>query len=211
MGVMKIDRMKKKPKELPILVDDLVNAIQQGEFLEHCWQALYELYGHQVALFAMRLAGQNSDIADIVQNTFTKAIERIDSLKDTKSFKAWLMKIAYNCTIDLLRKQKRELAVEEDVIEPVAAVGRDINHIVWKRNLVERVKETLTGKERLVWILRFEQWMSYEEISQATSIPLNTVRSHLRRAKKHIQNNPAIQKLISFLISAYMIGGGVLL
>ncbi|UTI40763.1 RNA polymerase sigma factor [Niallia sp. RD1] len=67
------------------------------------------------------------DALDIVQETAYRSFLKLSSLKDLSLFKSWLLKIAINCSIDLLRKNKKLVYFQvESTLESLSPIKEDI-------------------------------------------------------------------------------------
>ncbi|MBE6226060.1 MAG: sigma-70 family RNA polymerase sigma factor [Bacteroidales bacterium] len=128
---------------------------------------------------------------DICQETFKKAFLHIDDYNPKYEFSTWLYNIGRNTAIDYSRKRK--IAIEAG-LSAEKAVGI-INYGNLKNspednmissqeysNLLKAIEE-LNERYREIAKMRFIQEYAYEEIAQKLDIPLNTVRTRLKRAK----------------------------
>uniref|UniRef100_A0A7C3RSB1 RNA polymerase sigma factor n=1 Tax=Dictyoglomus thermophilum TaxID=14 RepID=A0A7C3RSB1_DICTH len=137
----------------------------------------FKIYGEEIYRFLRRFLKDEEIAKDILQETFLKAMKV--SLEEEKA-KNYLFKIAKNLAIDYLKKERRwvyeEELLEGSVEDPECIIERED---IW-RPLNEIEKEIL--------IFYYYKGYSYEEISKKLSIPLNTIKSHIYRAKKKIYN-----------------------
>jgi RNA polymerase sigma-70 factor (ECF subfamily) len=147
--------------------------------------AFAELYGrfhravHGVVLAKVRFG----DAADLVQETFAIALERLPQLADVAAFPGWLLSIARNRAIDHLRAQKptdelADLPVEAARTAEVAQV------LAALRGLPEAYQETL--------ILRLVEGMSGPEIADRTGLSPGSVRVNLHRGMKLLRDKLGI-------------------
>jgi RNA polymerase sigma-70 factor (ECF subfamily) len=137
----------------------------------------FKMYGEEIYIFLRKFL-KNEEIAkDILQETFLKAMKV--SLEEEKA-KNYLFKIAKNLAIDYLRKEGR-LVYEEELLEGNV---EDPEYIIENRDIWRPLNEI----EKEVLILYYYKGYSYEEISKKLRISLNTVKSHIYRAKKKIYN-----------------------
>jgi RNA polymerase sigma-70 factor (ECF subfamily) len=136
----------------------------------------------------------------IVQETFLRAWQRLRSwrppaslggLGPEKPFFSYLVTIALNLARDQLRRDRRldfgGLAPLENVlVDPQPGPESRLEESEILERLAQAVAD-LPPAYRVVIALRYDAGLSYQEISQALGIPLNTVRTHLRRAKTHLR------------------------
>lgn len=155
---------------------------------------------HTPALFnlAFRLTRDREEAADITQEAFRRAFEALPNSRTDLPFKPWLFQIAVNLCRDWAKRQRplslADLSREpdegeerEDAAErvpdtqplPIALVEAEET-----RQALHRAIETLPPAYRAAIVLRYMEDMSYQDIAVALGLPLNTVRTHLARAKK---------------------------
>ena len=140
---------------------------------------------------------QNHELSEeIAQEAFVKAYQHLNRFDANRgSFKAWLLKIAHNAAVSELRK--RTGTVSLNALEETGSWG-EMDHQTTEDPLqqVERELSTealtaaiekLDPKYRDALLLRFQQDLSYEEISQALNIPLNTTRTWIKRGLEKLR------------------------
>jgi len=137
----------------------------------------FKMYGEEIYIFLRKFLKDEEIAKDILQETFLKAMKV--SLEEEKA-KNYLFKIAKNLAIDYLRKEGR-LVYEEELLEGNV---EDPEYIIENRDIWRLLNEI----EKEVLILYYYKGYSYEEISKKLRISLNTVKSHIYRAKKKIYN-----------------------
>ena len=139
------------------------------EYVEQNQQAFYRLaYSYT----------KNPDAAlDVVQEAIVKGIERIHTLKNPDYMKTWFYRVLVNEGLTYLRRNKRNLSLEECSAEEPAA-EHDRTEAMDLYQSVQR----LTPKLKTVVILRFFEDMKLEEIAAVTHTNLSTVKSRLYRA-----------------------------
>jgi RNA polymerase sigma-70 factor (ECF subfamily) len=137
----------------------------------------FKMYGEEIYIFLRKFLKDEEIAKDILQETFLKAMKV--SLEEEKA-KNYLFKIAKNLAINYLRKEGR-LVYEEELLEGNV---EDPEYIIENRDIWRPLNEI----EKEVLILYYYKGYSYEEISKKLRIPLNTVKSHIYRAKKKIYN-----------------------
>ncbi len=166
---------------------ELVEAAKGGN-LEAFEQILFA-YEKPIYSYVYRLVRQKEDAQDLTQETFVKLYKHIDSVDSEKNFRAWVYKIATNTVYDWLRKkQKRqELFIIDDPDVQFETVDVETPYQDMQR--VERAKDVETALQkvrpvyRAVLLLFYWQGFGYTEIANVLSLPLNTVKTYLYRAK----------------------------
>ncbi len=147
-------------------------------------EALVE--GHLDALHAFALAWtRNADLAgDVVQRTFLKAFEKLHQLRDPGAARSWLVAILRNEIAHEYRGRMRLVAWDGADFEGLAGdapqdEGVDPSLLA----ALPAALEQLPDPAREILLLRFQQELSYEQISDLLGLPLGTVQSRLHRAK----------------------------
>ena len=152
--------------------------------LNHYWN---EVYG-----FMLKRTENETDSEDITIETFSKAFDKIATYNPEFQFNTWLIAIAKNVHIDMLRKKKSshlvEITDEEDQqAYNVADTTPSIEDaLITEQNLsrlLQFIKELKPHYQEVIQ-LRYFQEMSYQEISEQLNEPLSNVKIKLLRAKK---------------------------
>ena len=152
--------------------------------LDHYWN---EVYG-----FMLVRTENETDAEDITIETFSKAFGKINSYNNEFQFNTWLIAIAKNGHIDLLRKRKSSLFVENTEFEDqraqnVADTTPSVeDKLITEQNLSQLLKfiKELKPHYQKVIQMRYFQEMSYQEIATKIDEPLSNVKIKLLRAKK---------------------------
>ncbi|PLS83545.1 MAG: sigma-70 family RNA polymerase sigma factor [Chloroflexi bacterium] len=96
----------------------LVLACRRGD--AHAWEALVERYQRLICSIP-RHSGLNEDeVADILQQVFTKLIEKLDDIEQPERIRAWLVTTARRETFEVLRRNRRAVAAHLQNIQPDA-------------------------------------------------------------------------------------------
>jgi RNA polymerase sigma-70 factor (ECF subfamily) len=152
--------------------------------LDHYWN---EVYG-----FMLKRTENETDAEDITIETFSKAFDKIATYNPDFQFNTWLIAIAKNVHIDLLRKKKSSLFIEitheEDQqaynVADTAPSAED--ELITEQNLsrlLQFIKELKPHYQEVIH-LRYFQELSYQEIAERINEPLSNVKIKLLRAKK---------------------------
>lgn len=153
-----------------------------------------DAYAHLVARYHVgliihceRLCGDRDDAEDIAQEAFIKAFNNLSNYDPAKSrFSTWLYRIATNKAIDYLRAAKRKVPAEDiELIADEAAPDYEAEET--KREVRDAVAKLQPPTHRQVVEAYYWEGKSYEEIAQTLEIPINTVRTWLRRAKQQLK------------------------
>lgn len=121
------------------------------------------------------------DALDIVSETFYKAYISIGKLKNPEYLGTWSTRILINCSIDFLKKHKRETICEE--VEDKKEENEFRDDILDLKTAVYR----LNYKYRTVIILKYFQDMSIGQISEVLSMPQGTVKTYIHKALSELR------------------------
>ncbi len=166
---------------------ELVDMIKAGKI--EAFNDIFFRYQTKIFSFLCGLVQNRHTAEDLAQNAFLNCYKSIAKWQATGSFKNWLYKIAYREALGYFKKQKHNLEVFTDEGE-VPEVIDDRDDILVELTNKETVEKALSGMPKMyrtVLLLRYYNELSYEEIAEATELPINTVRTHLRRAKQALQ------------------------
>ena len=152
--------------------------------LNHYWS---EVYG-----FMLKRTENETNAEDITIETFSKAFDKIATYNPEFQFNTWLIAIAKNVYIDMLRKKRSSLFVEITEQEDQKAYNiadttpSEEDELITEQNvsqLLQYIKELKPHYQEVIQ-LRYFQEMSYQEIANKIDEPLNNVKVKLLRAKK---------------------------
>ena len=158
---------------------ELVRRFMTGD--GDAFSLLMKRHERRVYNLAYRLLGRQEDARDATQEAFLACYRRIATFRQDAAFTTWLHRIAVNACYDILRKRGPELPHPEDLAEgsPVsdhsdrAAAAVD----------VQRALLAVPMEFRAVLVLHDVQGFPYDDVAEALSIPLGTVKSRLHRGR----------------------------
>jgi RNA polymerase sigma-70 factor (ECF subfamily) len=161
---------------------ELVKRAQQGDgtaYLE-----LFQQYEEDIYRTAYVYLGNQEDALDVVQETAYRSYKFIAKVKEPQHFKTWLIKIAISCSIDLLRKRKKEVQWKSEYYDSITAIDEgDIPLALSLKDLIE----LLDIEEKHVIILRFYYDFTIREATEIMNIPLGTGKTLLYRALRKLR------------------------
>jgi len=171
---------------------ELVSMAASGD--QNAFLKLFERYIDQIYTYILTFIPKPQDAEDICQETFHKAFKNISYYQDDWAFSTWLYKIARNTAIDHYRKNSLTpyQSIDENredasvLIEPSDIMPSPEEEMINQQTielLIKAIKE-LDAKYRKVAELRFIHDYAYEEIARELNLPLNTVRTQIKRARK---------------------------
>ena len=182
---------------------ELVCLARQG--CQKAFTLLSERYSRGLlAHIAEYLSGNNANSTemaeepqDICQEAFHKAFTHINDYNPQYEFSTWLYNIGKNTAIDYSRKRKIsiEAGLAAEKSSKISNYGnlknspKDAMISNQEYSILLKQIEKLASRYRDIAKMRFIQEYAYEEIAQKLNIPLNTVRTRLKRAKEILAKN----------------------
>lgn len=149
------------------------------------WQAYLDLALARKNLLyhkALSLLGNEHDAADAVEEALVKGYDSISTLEQPRYFQTWLVRILINTSIDIQRRRRKTVFLQDFAVNDEPAVG------VAEADLDLRAQiEALDEKHRTVLILRYYEDLKVDEIARILSVPPGTVKSRLYWALKKLR------------------------
>ncbi|MEA5005339.1 MAG: sigma-70 family RNA polymerase sigma factor [Rikenellaceae bacterium] len=155
---------------------------------------LFERYSDQVYTFILGIIPHPQDAEDICQETFNKAFKNISTYREDWAFSTWLYKIAQNTAFDFYRKRIANMSTSvttsaigySENTEPLEPTRSPEDNMITQQTFEQLIKSIkgLDVKYRKVAELRFINDYAYEEIAKELDLPVNTVKTHINRARK---------------------------
>ena len=118
------------------------------------------------------------DALDIVQESVYKAISSMDSLKNPDYLKTWFYRIVVNTSLDFLRRQKRNVAVGEEILGSFDFGAVDS----YGDFDLQRALDNLPEKYRTIVVLRYFEDLKIDEIAEILNENVNTVKTRLYKS-----------------------------
>jgi len=163
----------------------LADAAAHGDTV--AFDRLVAEYHERVLNVAYRMVSRREDAEDICQEVFVKAFTALPRLRDRSQFGSWLLRITANCARDALRRRRRR---KDDLdLDEIGPVPSDDDHARETERddasrVVQRLLMGLPERHRIVLVLRDIEGLSYEEMAQALSCTVSSVKNRLHRARK---------------------------
>ncbi len=183
---------------------ELVIRVQKGD--KKAFDLLVLKYQQKIANLISRYIRDPHEVLDVTQEAFIKAYRALPRFRGDSAFYTWLYRIAINTAKNHLVAQSRrppsgdvepEIAEQLDEGHRLKEYGTPENHLLSSEisAAVQDAIDALPQDLRTAIILRELEGMSYEEIAEAMSCPVGTVRSRIFRAREAIDKR--LQPLIN--------------
>lgn len=166
---------------------DLVLAIRAGN--REAANELVRRYLRGARAIALAVTRDTEMAADVCQDAFVYAIERIDDCRDESKFAAWLRQIVRSHARNHLRRERIRTA--EPLVESVAGSGLYSPAVAAERGELKQkmlaALDKLSEEKREVVLLHDLEGWTHADIAERMGLPAGTVRSHLHFARRALR------------------------
>lgn len=163
--------------------DLIVHVLAVGDM--QAYGVLIARYQDRVRRTLLRLtAGDRSQADDLAQDTFLKAFDKLSTYRGPGSLGPWLSRIA---TTQFLQAKRKEGKVRTALAELGSEEQQTSRQPMAETMDLDKALATLKPDERSVIVLCFGEGMSHREVSEATGLPLGTVKSHANRGREKLR------------------------
>ena len=169
---------------------DLVVRARTGD--AEAWGDLYREFAPAIFRFCRRAMPTHEDAEDATMEIFMKLRDKLSQFDHTRSFSAWLYKVAANHCWDILRRRKGRQNKETENVDDIPLEHPDPNQL--ERLIEERSNEEvrkalgkLGVRARMALVMRYYSDMSYDEIADALGVRRAFVGVVLLRARHELR------------------------
>ncbi len=168
------------------LEDDVLGRFVAGDPV--AFEALFRRHQGEVFRWALRIVRDPAAAEDVAIEAFWRAYRSRARVDPSRSFGAWLRRIASNAALDQLRSSRGRprAVIVDDTKAPDAPDGS-------LREAIALAFERLSPKLRVVATLALVEQQPYAEIADALDVPLGTVKSRVSRAIDSLRDELARQ------------------
>lgn len=202
--------MKKRDEKLNYnLLKDNELCQRVLKYEDHqAFKELWERYYTAIKSYLRLLVKNKLFAEDIASDTFLKAFTKLELYNPKYSFSAWIYRIATNTAIDFYRKDKKmeiesidrqksnkdgdqyNLEITDTGLSP-----EEIFIIQQREDFLSQMLEALDIQYKDLIISKFIKQKTYEELSEETQIPVNTLKTQVRRSLLKLRRrNECFQK-----------------
>ena len=169
---------------------EVITRAQAGD--AEAWGELYRVYAPAIFRFCRRAMPTREDAEDATMEIFMKLKDKLVQYDQTRSFAAWLYRVAANHCWDLLRRRKSRQDKETDDLENVPLAHPDpsqLDKLIEQRTSeeVRRALNRLGARARMALVMRYYSDMSYDEIADALGVRRAFVGVVLLRARHELR------------------------
>ncbi|MEK4244389.1 sigma-70 family RNA polymerase sigma factor [Psychrobacillus sp. FSL K6-2684] len=149
-------------------------------------------YGNELVRLAFSYVKDTETAKDMVQNTFIKCYKNLDSFRFDAQIKTWLFRITINECKDHLKSWNYKMVqVKSFINETAKSILPSTEKTVIDKYNNEELKDTIFSLPKVyleVVYLYYYDSFTTEEIAEVLDIPVNTVKTRLRRAKQRLES-----------------------
>jgi len=158
------------------------------------FEILVQKYQKRIYYLALRMT-KNHDVADeLAQESFVKAYLALPSFQKGRNFYTWLYRITVNLVLNYIKHASftvsldnpDRLAFLENIPESPDQLSQLVNQEEMKR--FQKAIDELPAQQKMVFVLRVYDDLSYEKISEIVGCSVGTVMSRLFRARNRLKN-----------------------
>ena len=155
------------------------------------WEEVARDHGRRIYNYAYRLTGNADDASDLMQEVLLR-VRRGLAGYTPGTFEGWLWRITRNAFIDDVRRRKRRPTspLPEDDRSATLGVSPDPEAVLAESRLSKDVEAAVLALPldfREAVVMCDVVGLTYEEIAEATSVPIGTVRSRIHRGRKMLR------------------------
>ena len=187
MSAMKV--LKLVP--LPNSEDELIRRAQSADVDAFC--LLAKQFERRIYSLALHYCHNHQDAEDLSQDVWLKSYQALSTFRGESSFYTWLRKITINCFLNHQRARSFRWRgqttavqlVEVNSIKAGERLATDSENVLLNRIMVENVMQALselTAPQRLIFLLKHHEGMTYEEIAKAVGCSTGTAKKSVSRA-----------------------------
>ncbi|PTN05303.1 RNA polymerase sigma-70 factor (ECF subfamily) [Mangrovibacterium marinum] len=181
-----------------------IRRLQQGDL--HAFDLVYKLYSQRLYGFAYSILKNHEDAKEIVQETFLKLWKNRKQLRSDQSPKAFLFKISYNISIDLIRRRlkndqyleylKGHFSDNDEAAENIA----DYNEL---SDALKKIIAEFPEQRQRIFRMSREEGLSHAEIADKLGITPKTVENHINLALKTMRKKLSGGSYVAQLFSVF--------
>lgn len=164
---------------------ELVKKVKDGDVL--AYEILVRRYEPVLYRFLRRWTNETVLIEEVIQDSLFKLYKNIHRVDEKKKFSSYLFTIAKNQLTDQFRRQKKTLPLLDIV---PGSNGEYLYEEVERKDIQTRIRLALLNlkeKQRKIIELYFFEGLTYKKMGKMLGVPLNTIKTNIRRAKTSLK------------------------
>jgi RNA polymerase sigma-70 factor (ECF subfamily) len=162
-------------------VEALVERARQGD--ARAFEGVYRRTADRVYAVCLRMCADADEAAELVQDVYVRAWQRLASFRGDSLFTTWLHRLTVNLVLQDRRSKGRRRARERSEADLEQYARAAVVAMPGTKVDLERAIAALPTKAREVLVLRDVQGFKYDEIARMTGVSLGTVKAQIHRAR----------------------------
>lgn len=163
----------------------LIKGLRKGK--EDAYRQIIEEYGNKLLRTCYLILKDREEAEDVVQETFIKVFQKLDTFKENSSFFTWIYAIALNLCRDRLRKKQDMLTLEDEWVgenDVEFHVEKNIDREILRKEIFD-----MNSLYREVLVLFYFEELSIKEISNLLNEKEGTIKSKLSRGRNILRES----------------------
>jgi RNA polymerase sigma-70 factor (ECF subfamily) len=194
-GPSPVSKQWENKNPLPVTGDrrtdlELIQEVRDGH--RQAYTELMRRYQQRVYWVARRIVGDHAEADDVVQETFVKAYLALGEFRGDSGFYTWLYRIAVNLALNAVRKRQVVTYLREsELLNRILPADVDPSSAVEEEeaaSALRRAVDRLPEKQRAVFVMRYYDEMSYEEIAKILKTSIGGLKANYFHALRKIQH-----------------------
>jgi RNA polymerase sigma-70 factor (ECF subfamily) len=168
-----------------LVIEFQTSAQKEGPFSH-----LLKRHQQKVYYQIKRMLNNHMDADDVAQQVWIKVWNKLDGFKMESEFSTWLFRIAYNETLNFIKKQQKQAGFNEsseNINYEGASTGTDHPKSTTIQIALEHAINQLPEKQRFVFMLRYFEEMNYEKIATITGTTVGGAKANYHQALKKME------------------------
>ena len=174
-------------QEVKNINKDILIRARSGDL--EAFEYILSFYEKSIYNYCRRILKNSQNAKDATQETFIKVYTHRKSIDPEKNIKTWIFTIATNTVYDFLRgkKRKQEISLDEEFetnsnFETYYSRGDE--GLVTD---IDKALDQINPEYKKVLLLFYQQGFGYQEIADILEMPINTVKTHIKRGKEQLK------------------------
>ncbi len=170
---------------------DLLQKLRNPETHNYGFNLLVRAYQQRVYGIVRKMVIDHDDAHDVTQDVFIKIHKSINSFREDSQLFTWIYRIATNECLTFLSKKRRRFFI------PIENVGKELSSLIDTspsitgdeiQKKLQKAVLTLPDKQRLVFNMKYFEYLSYEEMEAVTGTSVGALKASYHHAVKKIED-----------------------
>ena len=167
--------------------EETIRKAAQGDL--EAFEAIYKAHFGFVSNVAFRVVNRVEDAEEVTQEVFLNIYHKLKTFRFESSLKTWIYRMTFNCAINYAKKiakHRHQMVEYTDALEIQDSSDnvREKVNAEYHEKLIADLLGELNPQQRACIVLRSIEGLNYQEIAHVLKIPINTVRSRIKRARE---------------------------